>query len=337
FGIWTYSQEEFDTFLEILNSHHTAIKVTHNIQKEKIEFLDTQVFFRILGGGRKGLATRVFFKDTDRHALLHKTSFHPKHTFRGIIKSQLTRFHRICTFPKDVEEATQTLFRVLRTRGYAGRFLREVKREVAQNHNINQFHVKTNDQQSIIPFVHTFSHHSGNINRDFRKHFLQAQECSVKLAKFKSIMAYRKNKNLRDILVHAEIKNNDKYKREQTYLLQTKFLKNNYSGRGTPVEQVLDLDTDNVVYAIRCKECQKLYIGETKNKLVYRLRQHLYYIRQNKKGSILYDHFREHGCEKLQIQGVESKLEWTTQQRRKVERRWIKTLETLEPVGLNER
>ncbi|XP_034396597.1 GTPase IMAP family member 8-like [Cyclopterus lumpus] len=53
--------------------------------------------------------------DTDRHALLHKSSHHPQHTYRGLIKSQLIRFHRIGTFPELVEEAGSTLCGALRS------------------------------------------------------------------------------------------------------------------------------------------------------------------------------------------------------------------------------
>ncbi len=37
------------------------------------------------------------FKETDQHALLYKSSHHPRHTFKGLIKSQLIRFYHICT------------------------------------------------------------------------------------------------------------------------------------------------------------------------------------------------------------------------------------------------
>ena len=43
FGIWQGSMEEFEQFLVTLNSHHPAITITHNLQRDSIEFLDTQV------------------------------------------------------------------------------------------------------------------------------------------------------------------------------------------------------------------------------------------------------------------------------------------------------
>ncbi|GAA6093873.1 uncharacterized protein LOC105358296 isoform X1 [Tachysurus ichikawai] len=72
------------------------------------------------------LDIKVFFKETDSHALLHGDSYHPKHTFRGIIKAQLIHFRRICTQRHDFEKAKKVLFNALRRRGYTGGFLRSV-------------------------------------------------------------------------------------------------------------------------------------------------------------------------------------------------------------------
>ncbi len=92
FGVWNYSESDFKHFVSILNTHHDSIKVKYNLQPEQIEFLDTQVFIRRENTEKWQLGTRVYFKPTDTQALLHKSSYHPKHTFKGIIKSQLIKF-----------------------------------------------------------------------------------------------------------------------------------------------------------------------------------------------------------------------------------------------------
>lgn len=55
-----------------------------------------------------------FFKPKDTHALLHKLSYHAPHRFRGIVKSQILRFYRICNREVDFHEATTTLFKSLK-------------------------------------------------------------------------------------------------------------------------------------------------------------------------------------------------------------------------------
>lgn len=105
----------------------------------------------------KHLATRVYFKSTDTHALLHKSSYHPKHTFKGIVKSQLIRFHRICTLEQDVEKATRILFKALQTRGYARRFLRGIKSQVKRSfQDYQDRNYCATEDNNILPFVQTF-------------------------------------------------------------------------------------------------------------------------------------------------------------------------------------
>lgn len=127
FGIWTHGQAEFDSFLTILNNQHPSIRLTSEISYESVNFLDTTIFkgdrFKETGV----VDSKVFFKPTDTHQLLHKESFHPKHTFSGILKSQILRFRRISNNDADFESATNTLFNSLRHRNYSARLLRSIR------------------------------------------------------------------------------------------------------------------------------------------------------------------------------------------------------------------
>ena len=131
--IWTHSKDEFWEFFEILNSHSQSIKLKADIQSEEINFLDVTLFkgerFKTLGH----IDTKVYFKPTDTHQLLHKQSFHPKHTFSGILKSQILRFDRICSSPRDLEATCEILFKSLRDRGYSKRYLRSIKNKTLRN------------------------------------------------------------------------------------------------------------------------------------------------------------------------------------------------------------
>ena len=126
-GLWPYSLQDFDAFIQILNTHHASITVKYDIHPTEVNFLDTTVYFNQMDSTQKQLHTKVYFKDTDTHALLHKHSYHPKHTFPGIVKSQIIRFHRICSSTQHFNEAIQILFTALRRRGYSKRFLRTIK------------------------------------------------------------------------------------------------------------------------------------------------------------------------------------------------------------------
>ena len=82
----------------------------------QISFLDTIVYKTQEADGLK-LKTKVYFKPTDQ--LLHMyRSFHPKHTTRGILKSQLLRLKRISSCKADYDNTCKILFKTLQKRGY---------------------------------------------------------------------------------------------------------------------------------------------------------------------------------------------------------------------------
>ena len=146
FIIWEHGEDNFWKFYDILNSHAKSIKLKATINQNSIDFLDVTVFKGPAFTNTGILDTKVYFKPTDTHDLLHKKSHHPKHTFKGILKSQIIRFYRNCTREEDFQEACTTLFRVLRTRGYSKRFLRQVK-----NSTLTDIKTKENyDRNSMI-------------------------------------------------------------------------------------------------------------------------------------------------------------------------------------------
>lgn len=124
FLIWTHGIEKFNEFLNVLNNHHPTINLKATVGFTSVNFLDTTVFKDELDPTK--LNTKVFFKPTDTHALLHKKSFHPKSTFKSIVKSQILRFRRICTKETDFKKAWHILRDSLKKRNYSKRLLRKI-------------------------------------------------------------------------------------------------------------------------------------------------------------------------------------------------------------------
>ena len=127
FMLWTHGETKFWELFDILNNHHPSIKLKATISQTEVDFLDTTVFKYQYD--QSILCTKVFFKPTDTHALLHKKSFHPKSTFKSIIKSQILRFSKLCSLVQDYHDACQILFKSLKHRGYAKRWLRKTIQE----------------------------------------------------------------------------------------------------------------------------------------------------------------------------------------------------------------
>ena len=82
---------------EILNSNSLAAKLTTRVEQHSIDFLGITIYKATPAKETGLLNTKVFFKRTDTHRLLHKSSFHPKHTFAGVLKYHIVRFYMICS------------------------------------------------------------------------------------------------------------------------------------------------------------------------------------------------------------------------------------------------
>lgn len=185
--------------LNTLNNQNPSIKLKATTHPSSVDFLDTTTFKGPLFLTHLHLDVRVFFKDTDTHALLHKSSFHPKHTFAGLIKSQLLRFQRICTGQEDFREATKVLFTTLTSRGYSRTFLRACFRVFQLTKPI--------PVSTAIPFVTTFSQSTVALVKHIRNNLINTISEQQPPLDLRMIAAYRKeNENLQDRLVKSQLK-----------------------------------------------------------------------------------------------------------------------------------
>lgn len=336
FGVWHHDEDSFHQFMIVANAHHTDIRLKSQIHYEFIHFLDTTVFFTEVVNGYRQLETKVFFKSTDTHCLLHKQSFHPKHTFKGLIKSQLIRFYRICSQEHDFNEATRILFTALRPRGYSKRFLRQIKADTLRELRNIKYRRTEPELEDIIPLVTTYSDKNKQLNHKIKGNFEHVQHEVTELQSFKVVSAYKRNPNLKDLLVRSTFRRH----RTQASVVDLYFCPVKFvcaGNEGFPIKQQISLHTTNLVYMITCTYCNKRYVGETKHSISIRLKQHLYNIDNQKVDTHLVTHFGMHGVQHLRVTGLETDLKWTQGQRRRREYRWIEALQTWIPKGLNQR
>lgn len=324
------SKEEFQTFVEILNSHDPSIKLEAEIHQQSIDFLDTTIYKGPNFDTDNKLDIKVFFKKTDTHALLYKNSFHSKHTFRGIVKSQILRFKRICTQHTDFKEAVLILFKALKDRGYGRTFLR---------HCLKHFQkTRQKDQGNLIPLISTYSSVNKILNGKLKHNFDDIIVKTNLLPDTRIISAYRRNPNLKDLLVRAKLPSLtvEKPLVLDTQFSKLRFVKNNRDDTVIRIQQSFSSRSKNCVYLLYCVKCKLQYVGETKNMLSTRMGQHKYNVRHQKEvDTPLVKHILLHGLDSIRMAGLQKHVNWTDRERKNMERFWIYTLGTLEPNGLN--
>lgn len=107
-----------------------------------------------------------------------------------------------------------------------------------------------------------------------------------------------------------------------------------------PIRHHLSCTSSNIVYLITCSKCKKQYVGMTTKQLNTHLNHHKTAI-FNKKRTYLHSHFNlpDHPIKNLTIQAIDhiqmENESNVTSELRKLEKFWIKTLKTYQPIGLN--
>ena len=93
----------------------------------EVYFLDTKNKFK---GER--LISELYSKPTASFQYLHRTSYHPPHTFRSILKSQFIRIRRICSHIDDYWFHPGRFSSFFRSRGFKLISIKKIINDVAK-------------------------------------------------------------------------------------------------------------------------------------------------------------------------------------------------------------
>lgn len=271
FFLWPGTIEQLKEFENFLNSLIPDIKITLTYDHSAISFLDTTVF-KHTENGITSLQTKVFFKETDTHQLLHHSSFHPKHTFTGILKSQLLRFKRLSSFKSDYDQSCNILFHSLKQRGYAHRLLRQGKRSMWYDYE--QRNARMNKQ--ILPIIIPYNPLSAKLVYEWKQIILEQQ----KFRNCRIIGAFYRNRNLAQLLAPRQPRsaiNKDKQLGSMKcnsdgcstckHINVTNKITSTYTRRQHNITRPLSCNSKNVIYLITCNLCNKQYVNVTRMKI----------------------------------------------------------------------
>ena len=288
FIIWSRSDEDLNTFSDILNSIHPSIKFTRDISSQKLPFLDILVI-------KEGteIKTDIFYKDTDTHQYLNFHSCHPSHTKRNI---PYCLARKICTVIEDEqlrEERLMELQSFLINQHYPQslitRGIHKAKQiPIEQLRSTRQELTTCNDK---IPFVVTHNPRNCNIV-SVAKANLPILSQDTKLRKLINsetfLSSKRQPQNLKRLLTRARFDDMDKQftvsKCNDSRCATCPYI---YVGEGMEIPNGQKLFANanmtcksrNLIYCIKCNGCQQIYIGQTGN-LNERVRIHRQQIRQ---------------------------------------------------------
>jgi hypothetical protein len=361
FFIWTGSREQLREYETFLNSLIEGIKITLCCSDVSVDFLDTTVYKYEGREDTDILHTRVFFKPTDTHQLVEKSSFHPRHVAKGVLKSQVLRFKRISTSYIDYSNTCNILFKSLAIRKYSKRMMRKMKTDI-WNANDRQLDEVTNPNPTQhtdpkpLPVVIPFN----EVGVQLANSWKSIIKSNMNFNKYRLITAFCTGRNLRRKLVHSKLDVKPSTPAHRKTELQTgcnkctntrckacnyittgrTFISTTNNKKFTIIGNI-NCKTCNIIYVITCRKCQLQYVGETGRPLADRINDHLSSIR-NWKDTPVGLHFNtpSHTIQHFSIMGIEHINQDTvtpdpsTTQRMK-EITWQNLLQTAYPLGIN--
>ena len=267
---WVENRDCLDEFITFANSFHSSIKFTLEISSSKNVFLDTT---STLEDGN--IKFSLHTKPTDSHFYLKPSSCHPPHTFRGVPKGLATRIRRICSSDEIFEEQSKILKSHLCNRGYKVHTVQSAIDEITTKDRQTLLQYKEKKDNSRVPLVTTYHPVLKNLNSILRKNLpiLHTNERMAELFKDPPMAAFRRPRNLKDMVVRAKLDNplpNGGFKTcSDTRCLMCKHstdmdkFTSPVTGRTYTILGNMSCRTDNCVYLISCKACSKQYVGET--------------------------------------------------------------------------
>jgi hypothetical protein len=359
FSIFVGTKEEILEYENYLNGLIPGIKVTLEYNKLNISFLDTNIY-KLTIDGVTTLQTKVYFKPTDTHQLLHMESSHPKHTHRGILKSQLLRFKRLSSTWEDYTNTCKILFHSLNERGYTWTVMWDTMKMIW----FDQCSTKILDNsplqssKELFPIIVNYNSFESKLAGEFKRSLIN----NKLFDKFKLIKAFKIHSNLKRLLVSSELKpvntNNTNISLTNRYTNRRFTLCNNTRCMACklhasncdsfisstfnatfPFNDAFTCKTKNIIYLITCSKCNKQYVGETGRCLADRLQDHRSCI-LNKKLTPIAIHFNEPGhsiirdLKALTIDKIADTVD-SIKIRKERELLWWGRLGTKYPLGLN--
>jgi hypothetical protein len=285
FGLWTKGEESLKLFAAHANSIHENINIELRYSCHQIEFLDTLV--RIENGL---LTTDLYSKPTDKHLYLTKSSNHPPHTKKSLPYGLGIRLRRICKTEGDYQKRRRELKMQLRKRGYSGKDIEQQLRKVdgKDRDDLLKYKNKT-DKKERVPLVLTYSKNLPNVSNILHKHIdlLKKSHRMCKVFTEEPMAAYRRDKNLEDVLVHSKLRR-DVSRPERKCVDKCRTC--------DVLGEAPGCRHRDVVYGIRCMKCDRIvYVGETGRELGERIDEHLRDIRLFYRDKPVASHFNTNG------------------------------------------
>ena len=177
FLIWTGTTDQLLKFKQQINEVHSSKKFDFNFSNKEINFLDTVVYKT----QSSKLETKLYRKESDRQAYLHRKSEHPESLKRSIPFSQALRLRRIYSTNNEFQDSCDKLWNKLIERGYKQQ---EINKGIERTKTLDRkklLEEKAKKRSNRIPLVLTYNQSFKSSVTQKAYHIFHDLNCKSKL------------------------------------------------------------------------------------------------------------------------------------------------------------
>jgi len=363
FMIWNEGQKSLQDFLTHLNSCHRTIKFTSEISEKEVNFLDTTVKI----DEHRKLYTDLFCKPTDSHNYLLYESAHPGHLKSSLPYSQLLRIRRICTHLSDFDKNAVMIGKHFLRRNYPEDIVTQAIVKTRRMNREELLHPvstpKSQKSEYELFLISEYNPDCSPLKSIVQQNWpaLGRTANTESLYNKRVIFGNRRPKNLKDTLVHAKIPHptpeasviSERKKKRKCIARGCRYcpkldlsgqIKSKSTGRNYSTKTQITCNSNNLIYCISCKVCQKQYVGQTKNSIKERFKCHFYSVTHPEvSDTTIGRHFSatdHNGLNDITIHVLEfihipKDTPASQRFRDESERTWMHRLASISPLGLN--
>ena len=372
--IWTGSQQQLEQFLKSLNSFHPALHYSYTHSTESIDYLDLTIYKGPHFLNTQHLDTRTFQKSQNLYQYLHFESCHQKSIHKAIILGECMRYVRTNTSEDNYISTVHKFKTRLHDRNYPPEFVDKTITLISYKDR-NIYLTRTTPEKNrsrpppLFKCIPPAQFHQ--LKQIVLEHYLLIQKY-VPNPRFIPLRHKTLSQTLVRAQVHPTddqlldlaiaFGNPDTNQVTAAPLPQLKpkgrvvkkcgnsrcatcqhlQCQSSFTSTKTkvtyPIRHYVSCKSKNVIYLITCTKCKKQYVGMTTKQLNVRINHHRTSI-FNKKGTFIHKHFNlhDHTVQNLKVQVIDHVPNDTDAYTnlQKLEKYWIKTLKTFQPIGLN--
>ena len=285
--LWHFSHQMFLDFIVLLKEVYTHLEITVNTNLENINFLDVSISV-----SDDKYVTDIYRKPTDNFSYVPFDSYHPGHIKRNIPYNLFRRISLIVSNPtiklKRMNEVKNELLKLK----YPITLINDA---INKSFNSNLTN-KSKNNDALITFQIKHNHQNFPIINNVKNCFKMLKTCSQTESIFKNhklIVSYNNNSNiLQNFNKSFPIVKKCNINRCGTCSLLITGRKLEFNNICFFSNTVINCRSKNLIYFLKCFNCNQFYIGETECEFRYRVTLHRQHGRTNYGNSKLANHLK---------------------------------------------